>query len=86
MGDGQGHLYSVVLSFCPGSLLLRGLFSCCSGQGLLFTALCGVLICSGSLIAEQGFRALGIQQLGRLGSRAQAQCLWHTGLVVLWRV
>ena len=47
---------------------------------------CRLLICGDSLVAEQGSRALRIQELGLPGSRAQARRLWYTGLVVLRHV
>jgi len=45
-----------------------------------------LLIAVDSLVAERGFRACGFQWLQFPGSRAQAQCLWCMGLVVLWHV
>ena len=49
-------------------------FSSCSKQGLLFIAV-------QSLVVEHGLQACGLQQLWLVGSRAQAQQLWCTGLV-----
>ena len=44
---------------CTGSSLLRGLFSSCSKQGLLFIVVHGLLISVASLVAEQtGARGL----------------------------
>ena len=37
-----------------GSSLLRGLFSGCGEQGLLFIAVCGLLIAVASLVVEDG--------------------------------
>ena len=42
---------------CARSSLLCGLFSSCSEQGVLFTAVCGLLIVGASLAAEH--RLLG---------------------------
>ena len=56
-------------------------FSSCGKWGLLFVAVCGLLIAVASLASEHGLQARGLQQLWLAGSRAQAQQLWHTGLV-----
>ena len=53
---------------CPGSLLLHGLLSSCSGQASH---------CS-------GFPCCGAQALGHIGSVVAAPRLWSTGLVVVW--
>ena len=57
-------------------------FSSCGEQGLLFIAVRGLLIAVASLVAEHWFQVHGVQQLWLVGSRAQAQQLWHTGLVL----
>ena len=64
-------------------------FSSCRGRGLLFVAVHRLLIAVASLVAEHGLQCVGFsscamwaQQLWLMGSRAQAQQLWHTGLVV----
>ena len=65
-------------------------FSSCGERGLLFIAMCGLLIAVASLVAEHtgsrcaGFSSCGTraQQLWLVDSRAQAQQLWHMGLVV----
>ena len=41
----------------------------------------GLLIAVASLVVEHGLQARGLQQLWLEASRAQAQQLWHTGLV-----
>ena len=51
-------------------------FSGCGERGLLFVAVNGLLIAVTSLVAEHR-----LQQLWLMGSRAQAQQLWLTGLV-----
>ena len=56
-------------------------FSSCRERGLLFVAVCGLLIAVASLVAEHGLQARGLQQLWLAGSRAQAQWLWRAGLV-----
>ena len=45
--------FSVFLFGCVGSSSLAGLFSSCGAQGLLFVAVCGLLIAVASLVAEQ---------------------------------
>ena len=49
-------------------------FSSCSERGLLFVAVCGLLIAVASLVVEHGLQVHGLQQL------------WRTGLVALWHV
>ena len=88
--------YLIIFSFgCVGSLLLPGLFSSCGEQGPLFR--CGV-----QASQSRGFSCCRAQAGGHssfsscsrraqklwwpLGSRAQAQSLWPTGLVVPWHV
>ena len=61
-------------------------FSSCGEQGLLFVAVCGLLIVVASLIAEHRLQAHGLQQLWLTGFRAQAQQLWLSGLVAPWHV
>ena len=56
-------------------------FSSCSERGLLFVVVRRLLIAVASLVAEQRLQACGLQQLWLVGSRAQAQQLWCTGLV-----
>ena len=65
-------------------------FSSCGKWGLLFIVVRGLLIVVACLVAEHstGSRHTGCsscgtraQQLWLAGSRAQAQQLWHTGLV-----
>ena len=59
-------------------------FSSCGERGLLFVVVHGLLIAVASLVAEHRLQAHRLQQLWLAGSRAQAQQLWHTGLVVPW--
>ena len=60
---------------CTVSLLLHGLFSSCCEWGLLFFAVCRLLIAVASvLLWSTGSRARGLQYL------------WHMGLVALQRV
>ena len=59
---------------CVGFLQLRR-------AGLLFVAVGGLLTAVVSLVAEHRLQARGLQQLWHMSSRAQAQQLWHTGLV-----
>ena len=61
-------------------------FSSCGEQGLLFVAVCRLLIAVASFVVDHGLQARGLQQLRLAGSRAQVQQLWRTGLVALWHV
>ena len=61
-------------------------FSSRSELGLLFVAVCGLLTAVASLVAEHGLQVCRLQQLWLVGSRAQAQQLWRTGLVAPWNV
>ena len=61
-------------------------FSSCGEQGLLFVAVCGLLIAVASLVAEHRLQACRLQELWLVGSRAQAQQLWFMGLVAPWHV
>ena len=69
-------------------------FSSCGERGLLFIAVCGLLIAVASLVVEHGLQAHGLQQLQHVGSvvvvhglqGAQAQQLWRMGLVAPWHV
>ena len=56
-------------------------FASCSKQGLLFVAVCRLLIAVASLVVEHGLQGVRAQQLWLAGSRAQAQQLQLTGLV-----
>ena len=64
---------------------MQASFSCVE-QGLLFVAVGRPLIAVASLVAEYGLQACGLQQLWLADSRAQAQQLWHMGLVAPWHV
>ena len=44
----------ILIFGCVGSLLLRGAFSSCGEQGLLFVAVRGLLIAVASLVVEHG--------------------------------
>ena len=65
---------------CVGSSLMGRLFSSCKEKGLLSAAAHGLLIAMASCCRERLW-AWQLQQLQLPGSRAQAQKLWHTGLV-----
>ena len=69
-------LAALALCYCARA------FSSCGEQGLFFVAVRGLLIAVASLVAEHGLQVRGLQQLWLSGSRAQAQQLWCTGLVV----
>ena len=58
---------------CARSLLLCRLSSSSGEQGLLFVALCRLLISLASLVAQPDSRARGLQLLQLLRSRAWAQ-------------
>ena len=83
------YLFLVVL----GLRCCAWAFSSCVKRGLLLVAVRGLLIVVASLVVEHGLQVRGFsscgtwaQQLWLLGSRAQAQQLWHTGLVAPWHV
>ena len=84
-------LYNVVF-FWFVFLAALGLCCCmqapssCGEQGPLFAAVRGPLIVVASPVAEHGFQVRRPQRLWLAGSRAQAQQLWHTGLVALQHV
>ena len=74
-------IYFFVFIFgCSRSLLLRSFFCSRSEQGLLSNAEWGLL-----WLQSTGSRACGLSRC-LLGSRAWAQYLRDTGLVVLWHV
>ena len=55
------YIYLFIYLFifgCAGFLLLKGLFSSCSEQGLLFIAVHGLLIAVASLVTEHGLWGL----------------------------
>ena len=52
-----------------------------ASRGYSFVAVRGLLIAVASLVAEHGLQVHGLQQLWHAASRAQAQQMWHTGLV-----
>ena len=47
-------IYLLIIFGCVGSLLLRAGFSSCGERGLLFVAVCGLLIAVDTLVAEHG--------------------------------
>ena len=47
-------IYLLFIFGCIGPLLLRAAFSCCGERGLLFIAVCRLLIAVASLVAELG--------------------------------
>ena len=74
---------------CGGSLLLHGLFSGRSEQGLLFTAVQGLLIAVAYPVAEHrllGLRASVAAARGLSSWGVQAQQLWPTGSAAPWHV
>ena len=75
------HLSSDFIFVCAGSSLLHGLFSSCRQWGLLSS--CGVWAshCGGFSCCRVQVLGCVAQQLQFLSFRAQAQQLWHTGLV-----
>ena len=66
---------------CWVFVAVRGLFSSCGNRGLLFVAVCGLLLAVASFVLEHRLQAPRLQQLWHVGSRTQAQQLWHKGLV-----
>ena len=61
---------------------------CCTGfslvaasRGYSSVAVLGLVIAVASLLQSTGSRAHGLQWLRFSGSRAQAQCSWHMGLI-----
>ena len=77
------NLFILVLAALGLHCCVRA-FSSCSERGLLFIAVRGLLIAVASLVVGHGLQACGLQQLWLMGSRAQDQQLWCTGLVA-WR-
>ena len=64
------------------ALGLRGCaraFSSCGEWGLLFVAVCGLLIVVASLVVEHGLQVFRLQQLWHAGFRMQAQQLRQIG-------
>ena len=62
------YLFLAVLGLC----CCTWAFSSCGEWGLLFIAVCGLLIVVASLVAEHGLQVRGLQQLQHLGSVAAA--------------
>ena len=58
-------------------------FSSCGERGLLFVAVCGLLITVASLVVEHGPQARRLQQLWHVGSVVVARGLQSTGSVVV---
>ena len=63
------YLFLAVLGLC---CCVRA-FSSCGEWGLLFVAVCGLLIEVASLVAEHGIYMPGLQELWLTGSGAQTQ-------------
>ena len=79
-------IYFIYFMFgCIGSSLLRALraFSSCGKLGLLFIAVCKLLIEVASLVAEHGPQVCRLQQLWCVGSVVVTHGLQSTGSVVL---
>ena len=87
--DQKNYIYLFFYLFifcCAGSLLLCRLFT--NKWGLFFVVVHRLLIALTSFVAEHRLQGTGFsscnlqaQQLQLPGSSAQAQQLWHTGLV-----
>ena len=83
-----------LLSFSSFHLFLAVLdLHCCMGFSLVMVnggyslaVVNEVLIVVASLVMEPWLQVGGLPQLPILGSRAQAQQLWHMGLVAPWHV
>ena len=56
---GQLLFILLFIFLCPGSSLMRALFSSCGEQGLLFAEVLGLLITVASLVAEDGLSTCG---------------------------
>ena len=70
-------VFCFVLFFgCVGLLCCTQAFSSCRERGLLFVAVCWLLIDVASLVAVDGFQACKLSICA-----SQAQQLWHAGLV-----
>ena len=81
------YLFLTALGLCCFGVALVQAFSSCGKWGLLFVAVRGLLIVVASLATEhrlQGSRAsiVAAHGLFTCGSRARAQQLWRSGLVV----
>ena len=83
----KNNFIYVCIFGCAGLHCCDGFFSSCDEWGLLSSGV-WILVAMASLVVEYGHQACRLQQLwhvgsvvGLLGSRAQAQWLWHTGLV-----
>ena len=82
------NFYFIYLFFgCVGSSLLHRDFLQLWRAGAALHCGAWASHCGGfSLVAEHGLQAYGLQQLWLVGSSAQAQWLWYTGLVAPWHV
>ena len=85
-----GFLSCFNYCFCFNSWLpLQNLFIYSSLQRV-FVAACGLSLVAASggysLLVVRGLLFVVASLLWSMGSRAQAQELWHTGLVILWHV
>ena len=89
----NGILFKKIFISCSGSSLLCRLLFSCSEWGLVFIAVCNFSIWWLFQLQSMGSKCAGFsscgtwaQQLWFLGSRAQAQYLWCTGLLAPWHV
>ena len=73
------YLFLAVLGLCCWAWA----FSSCSGRGLLFVAVRGLLTVVASLVVEHRLQARGLQQLWHLGSVVVARGLQSTVSVVV---
>ena len=54
----KNNVFIYFIFGCAGSLLLRGFFFSCGEQGLLFVAVCGLLIVMTSLAVDQRLQGM----------------------------
>ena len=82
------YVYRFIYLFAFWSSVLHELFSSCHQWGQLFAAELGLLIVEHGLSGSWGFDRCSSRAkwFRSLSSRAQAQKLWHTGLVIPWHV
>ena len=81
IGFSDSFLFFFFLLVCAGSSLLHELFSSCGEPGLLSSCCGQTSVLWLLLLHSTGYWVRRLQKLWLLGSRAQAQQLWHTGLV-----
>ena len=73
------YLFMAALGLC----CCAWAFSSCSKRGLLFVALCRLLIAVAFLVVEHGLQVLGLQQLWHVGSVVVTRGLQSAGSVVV---